>query len=135
MEPEPFVATLPCELMRLRELRRNLAEWLDQTDLSDEVRSSVVLATHEAAANAIEHAEPCRSVEVHAAIERDSLTVAVMDTGIWKHASFDNDERGRGLMMISVLMPHVEITSEPHGTTVRMRAPLPNTRGMTGASA
>ena len=118
------MATLPCELARLGELRRDLAAWLDQTDLSDELRSSVVLATHEAAANAIEHAEPCKAVEVRAAIERDKLTVAVTDTGAWKHASFDNDERGRGLMMISVLMPHVEITSEPRGTTIRMSTPL-----------
>jgi anti-sigma regulatory factor (Ser/Thr protein kinase) len=121
---DAFVATLPCELTRLRELRHDLAAWLDQTDLSDELRSSVVLAAHEAAANAIEHAEPCLSVEVRAAIDRGNLTVVVTDTGVWKHASIDNDERGRGLMMISVLMPHVEITSEPRGTTIRMSAPL-----------
>ena len=119
-----FVASLPCELTRLGELRRDLGTWLDQKELSDELRSSVILATHEAAANAIEHAEPCVTVEVRAAIERDKLTIAVTDTGTWKHARFDNDERGRGLMMISVLMPHVEITNEPHGTTIRMRAPL-----------
>ena len=114
----------PCEVARLRELRHDLAAWLDQTDLSDELRSSVVLAAHEAAANAIEHAVPCESVEVRAAIDHDNLTVAVTDTGAWTRASFENDERGRGLMMISVLMPNVEITSEPHGTTIRMRAPL-----------
>jgi serine/threonine-protein kinase RsbW len=118
------VATLPCEPARLRELRRDLGAWLNQIDLSDDLRDSVVLATHEAAANAIEHAEPCKSVEVRAVIDRDNLTVAVTDTGTWKHASFDNDERGRGLMVISVLMPHVEIASQPHGTTIRMSAPL-----------
>ncbi len=121
---EVFIASLPCELTRLGELRRDLGRWLDQTELSDKLRSSVILATHEAAANAIEHAEPCVTVEVHAAIERNSLSVAVTDTGTWKHARFDNHERGRGLTMISALMPHVEIISEPHGTTIRMRAPL-----------
>ncbi len=125
---EAFVATLPCDLTELAELRRALGAWLDQSELSDELRSSVVLATHEAAANAIEHAEPCKAVEVRAAIERERLTVAVTDTGTWKHASFDNDERGRGLLMISVLMRQVEITSEPHGTTIRMRAPLERPR-------
>ena len=119
-----FEATLPCDLAQLAELRRDLAAWLNETDVSEELRSSVVLATHEAAANAMEHAEPCRAVEVRAAIDQDKLIVAVTDTGVWKHASFDNDERGRGLMMISVLMPHVEITSAPHGTTIRMSAPL-----------
>ena len=121
---EDFEATLPCEVARLSELRRALTAWLDRTDISDELRSSVVLATHEAAANAIEHAEPCESVEVRAAIEEDKLTVEVSDTGVWKHASFDNEERGRGLMVISVLMPHVEITAEPRGTRIRMRTPL-----------
>lgn len=121
---EAFEAALPCELTRLAELRRDLGAWLDQIDLSEELRSSVILATHEAAANAIEHAVPCESVEVRAAIERDRLTVTVTDTGAWKHASFDDDERGRGLMMISVLMPQVEITSEPHGTTIRMHVPM-----------
>lgn len=118
------MATLPCEVSRLAELRRDLGEWLEEKDLGDAIRSSVVLATHEAAANAIQHAKPCEAVKIRAAIDGDSLTIAVTDTGIWKHASFDDDERGRGLMMISVLMPHVEITTEPSGTTVRMRAPL-----------
>ncbi len=118
------MATLPCEPTRLGGLRHDLAEWLDQIELVDKLRSAVILAAHEAAANAIEHAEPCESVEVRAAIDKDTITVAVTDTGTWKHASFDNDERGRGLMMISVLMPHVEITSEPHGTTIRMSARL-----------
>ena len=118
------MATLPCQASRLADLRRDLGEWLDERDLSDELRSSVVLATHEAAANAIEHAVAGESVEVRAAIDGDNLTVAVTDTGAWKHASFDTDERGRGLMVISMLMPQVEITTEPSGTTVRMTAKL-----------
>jgi anti-sigma regulatory factor (Ser/Thr protein kinase) len=121
---ETFVATLPRELSRLGELRRDLGAWLDQTELSEELRNAIILSTHEAAANAIEHAETCNAVEIRAAIEEDELTVAVTDAGTWKHASFDNDERGRGLMMISVLMPHVEIISKPDGTTIRMSAPL-----------
>lgn len=118
------MATLPCDLTRLRGLRRDLGAWLEQNGLPDELRNSVILSTHEAAANAIEHAAPCTSVEIRAAIEQDQLTVAVTDTGTWKHASFDNDERGRGLMIISILMPHVEITSKPNGTTIRMSAPI-----------
>ncbi len=118
------MTTLACEPTRLRELRHDLAAWLDQLQLVDKLRSAVILAAHEAAANAIEHAEPCTSVEVRAAIEQDTITIAVTDTGTWKDASFDNDERGRGLMMISVLMPYVEISSEPRGTTIRMSARL-----------
>ena len=101
---EAFLVTLPCDVSRLAELRRDLDEWLDRLDLGDAIKSSAVLATHEAAANAIQHAKPCKAVKIRAAIDGDSLTVAVTDTGIWKHASFDDDERGRGLMMISVLM-------------------------------
>ena len=57
---EVFLVTLPCDVSRLVELRRDLGEWLDQTDLGDAMRSSVVLATHEAAANAIQHANPAK---------------------------------------------------------------------------
>ena len=121
---DAFVARLPCEVSRLAALRRDLGGWLAETDLSDRIKSSVVLATHEAAANAIEHATPCESVEVSAAIDEGNLTVAVRGTGVWKHASLDNPERGRGLIMISALVPRVEIVTEPGGTTVRMIAPL-----------
>ena len=121
---DAFVARLPCEVSRLAALRRDLGGWLAETDLSDRIRSSIVLATHEAAANAIEHATPCESVEVRAAIDEENLTVAVRDTGVWKQANLDNDERGRGLIMITALIPHVEIVTEPSGTTVRMIAPF-----------
>ena len=43
---------------------------------------------------------------------------------MWKHANLDNDERGRGLIMITALIPRVEIVTEPSGTTVRMIAPF-----------
>jgi anti-sigma regulatory factor (Ser/Thr protein kinase) len=121
---DAFVARVPCEVSRLAALRRDLGRWLAKTDLSDRIRSSVVLATHEAAANAIEHASPCESVEVRAAIDEESLTIAVRDTGMWKHANLDNGERGRGLIIINALIPRVEIVTEPSGTTVRMTAPL-----------
>ena len=89
---DAFVARVPCEVSRLAALRRDLNGWLAETDLPDRIRSSVVLATHEAAANAIEHATPCESVEVRAEIDEENLTVAVRDTGVWKHANLD-DER------------------------------------------
>ena len=121
---DAFVARLPCEVSRLAALRRDLGGWLAERELSDGIRSSVILATHEAAANAIEHAGPCEWVEVRAAIDDEHLTVAVRDTGVWKQASLGNDERGRGLIMISALVPRVEIVTEPGGTIVRMIAPL-----------
>ncbi len=121
---DAFVAKLPCELWRLAALRRDLDGWLAKRHLSDRIRSSVVLATHEAAANAIQHAAPCEWVEVRAGIDEENLTVAVRDTGVWKHATLDNDERGRGLIMITALVPRVEIITQPDGTIVRMTAPL-----------
>jgi len=120
---DPFVARLPCEVSQLAALRHELAGWLAAADLPDRIRSSVTLATHEAAASAIEHAAPCEWVDVHAGIEEETVTVAVRDTGVWKHARLD-DERGRGLIMIKALVPRVEIITEPDGTTVRMISPL-----------
>jgi anti-sigma regulatory factor (Ser/Thr protein kinase) len=93
---DAFVARLPCEVSRLAALRRDLNGWLAETDLPDRVRSSVVLATHEAAANAIEHATPCESVEVRAAIDEETSqsqlgTQGYGSTPTWTTTSADAD--------------------------------------------
>ena len=100
--------------------------YYELADAADElgekfVATDMVRSTWSAA---IQHAAPCEWVEVRAGIDEENLTVAVRDTGVWKHATLDNDERGRGLTMITALIPRVEIITQPDGTIVRMIAPL-----------
>ena len=54
---EEFLFRLPPDLRVLGELRRELARWLKQIGVGDAALTDIVLATHEAAANAIEHSE------------------------------------------------------------------------------
>ena len=58
------------------------ATWLDSIGASGEQRDAVVLAIHEAAANAIEHANG--QVTVRGARDRDRLLLVVSNTGPWK---------------------------------------------------
>lgn len=90
--------------------------WLEQTDTSSDVQDAVMLATHEAAANAISHGEPEGPVTVSAVQDDDgSFTVEVTNHGGWKQPKPGHN--GRGLLMMTELMADVGIR-----TNVRMRS-------------
>ncbi len=116
---EPFEALLPPDLARLRGLRHELGAWLEDIGASAEQRDAVVLAIHEAAANAIEHANG--KVTVRGARDGDRLLLVVSNTGRWRGPKPNNIARGRGLTLMRALMSNVEIHVEPERTTVRMR--------------
>lgn len=116
---EPFEASLPPDLARLRGLRHELSAWLEEIGASDEQRAAVVLAIHEAAANAIEHANG--KVTVRGARDSDRLLLVVSNTGRWSGPKPNSIARGRGLKLMRALMSNVEIHVEPERTTVRMR--------------
>jgi len=115
---EPFEASLPPDLERLRALRRELGDWLDKVGASSDQRDAVVLAIHEAAANAIEHANG--RVTVRGAGDEDKLLLVVSNTGRWK-GSGPSDGGVGGLTLMRALMSNLEIHVEPERTTVRMR--------------
>ncbi len=118
------LVTIPCEAGELAEVRARLRKWLAASDVPEELQDAIVLATHEAATNAIEHAKPCTSLHVRASIEARVLTVDVTDTGQWTDAAFDDDEGGRGLILIRELINEVQIRPSPSGTTIHLRQPL-----------
>jgi anti-sigma regulatory factor (Ser/Thr protein kinase) len=105
--------------MRLRELRHDLAGWLDSVGVTDDRRDAVVLAVHEAAANAIEHA--CSRVTIRGARDDDKLIVVVTNNGRWRGPAPDELARGRGLTVMRGLVSQLEISTEPDRTSVRMR--------------
>ena len=112
---------LPPDLSVLAELRRSLSRWLKKIDVGDEASTDIVLATHEAAANAIEHSEqPFGPGQVNAWLIDGVLTVEIRDSGTWAAVRPADDDRGRGLSLIENLVDEVRINKNPRGTTIRL---------------
>ena len=113
-----FAATLVHGATELRGLRQSLLSWLKQMNASADAQGAVMLATHEAAANAMQHGEPDGPITVSAHQDPDGgFSVEVTNDGAWKEP--EPGHRGRGLMMINELMSDVGIQTR---TSVRMRA-------------
>lgn len=102
-------------------LRRQLCVWLEQVGVTDEVRSDVILATHEAAANAIEHAQFGTEVTVSLVHDERKLLVIVTNRGVWKRLRSTDSARGRGIALMQALMSEVEIEVRNRRTVLRMR--------------
>src|SRR4051794_2533397 len=116
-----FATSIECRQSELPGLRAQLAEWLDAVQVPRQAAFDVMLATHEAAKNAIAHADPCDSVNVRAKLEEDDVVVEVVDTNAepWELDSGNGAEL-RGLTLIHALARHVETVQQPEGTTLVM---------------
>jgi anti-sigma regulatory factor (Ser/Thr protein kinase) len=111
-----FAATLLHGPTELRGMRRLLTSWLELTDATEDVRDAVLLATHEAAANAMAHGEPESPVAISASHDQaGGFTVEVTNLGGWKEP--EPGHHGRGLSMMSELMAEVAVQTK---TSVRM---------------
>lgn len=118
---------MPRDLRRLRGLRHELGRWLALVEVPEEYRDAVVLAVHEAAANAIEHAGA--RVTVRGARDEDRVIVVVSNEGRWTGPRpADELGGGHGLTIMQGLMSNLEIARGPSRTTVRMRLDLANGR-------
>ena len=113
----PFTATLPHDPIHLRGLRRSLTTWFEAEGVPEQCRAPLMLATHEAAANAIKHGEVDRPVRVTVTYGAESLSVVVRNDPRWGES--DLTPGPRGLAMMRELMSEVRPT-----TTVRMRSDL-----------
>ncbi len=115
---------LPAQPVAVPELRRRLRRFLERLAVRADEVEEIVLASCEAAANAIEHpvAPTRQTFEVVAVKEEDALVITVRDSGGWRVRG-EGDERGRGLDVMGSLMDvHVERGSG--GTEVTMRRRL-----------
>jgi anti-sigma regulatory factor (Ser/Thr protein kinase) len=104
----------------LASFRRTLNGWLESRGMPDPPRASVVLASHEAVANAIEHSNATSPVLVTAEQSSDGFVVEIVDNGHWRPARQPDEERGRGLAMIKALVSDVQINSLREGTIIRL---------------
>lgn len=117
-----------CDGWRLRSVessipvvRRELRSFLREAGLAADELDDLVLATCEAATNAVEHAQHPREpyFDVSAEIDDGVVVVAVRDYGQWQPPE-PNPIRGRGLAMMGVLAD-TTLDIRPQGTTVTMR--------------
>jgi serine/threonine-protein kinase RsbW len=121
---EPFESSLSLDLFLLGGLRRELAAWLARIHVAGDVRDEIILATHEAAANAIEHARSGSEVTVRAVRDANKVIVVVTNSGRWAEPRSLDEARGRGLTLIKQLMSDLEIQVKSQRTVVRMRKDL-----------
>ena len=119
---------LPANPEVLSMMRRQLARWLKENDVDDQVAFDIVLACSEASANATEHAYPPREghFDVKAVRDGDHVVIRVSDDGTWRPEG--ERGRGRGLLLMRGLTDEVSVDRrEPDGTVVTLR------RRVTGA--
>ena len=83
----PLVLSFPTEDVHLGGVRRALGDWLDNQGACVPTRSAVVLATHEAVANAVEHSMTGHSVTIRGQADHGNVTIEVSDDGDWQQAT------------------------------------------------
>ena len=105
-------------------MRRLLRRWLDERGASEEEIDELLLATAEAAANAIEHAYPpeARPFEVAAEFRGGTVTVTIRDWGRWRPPR--GAHRGRGIMLMEGLTDSAKVSPSENGTTVTLTKTL-----------
>jgi serine phosphatase RsbU (regulator of sigma subunit)/anti-sigma regulatory factor (Ser/Thr protein kinase) len=123
--PERFRVIVPASARQLGPVRHALRDWLLERGVDEDHAGEVLLATSEAATNAVEHAYRDGAggpelVGVMATLEGDEVVVDVRDTGRWKARPSDTT-RGRGLA-IARQLGDLEVRSGPSGTTVTFRS-------------
>jgi anti-sigma regulatory factor (Ser/Thr protein kinase) len=109
---------------RLADVRRRLSAWLIAHGASRAEANDIVLAAHEAAMNAIEHAYGPGDAEisVSAVVREDGVEISVHDSGRWRESR--SEHRGRGRSIMSALMDDVSVDTGPTGSTVHLRRRL-----------
>ncbi|GGR95136.1 hypothetical protein GCM10010169_44630 [Micromonospora fulviviridis] len=119
-----FTVDLPADPGRLASTRERLRGWLRAHRVGDYDIETVLIATGEACANAIEHGyrfAPEGITTLRAELRDDHLVIEVRDSGGWRaDADGDPGDRGRGRTIMDRVMDEVSIAGTPEGTTVRL---------------
>ena len=127
--PEPLRLRLPALSLpgRLADVRAQVADWAGRVGLPADTVDDIVLATHEALANVVDHAYPDGAGEaaLDAVCVDGEVRVEVRDHGRWRAPATDPGWRGRGLVIIHGLADQVDVRRAENGTSVAMRWRLP----------
>lgn len=104
----------------LASLRRTIARWLAVHGVSDSESFDIALAASEAAGNAIEHAygPAAATFDVDCEFHTGRVTITVTDRGSWR--PLRDEERGRGMEIMSKLVDEVQVQRGAEGTRVRL---------------
>ena len=79
-----------------------------------------MLATHEAAANAIERAAAPSPIQIRARVAASTIAVEIKDDGRWRTEDAKSEEGGLGLRLIENLVSAMTIETSENGTTLRL---------------
>ncbi|HWR46607.1 MAG TPA: ATP-binding protein [Pseudonocardiaceae bacterium] len=114
-----------------RELRGRFQQWLRTLGAPHPLVDDLILAVYEALANVVEHAyhpdHPDPVMHLQARLDHNQLLITITDRGCWRTPQ-EPGYRGRGLAMMRSLTTEVHLHPSIHGTTVHLRAALPNSR-------
>ncbi|MGW5671036.1 ATP-binding protein [Micromonospora sp. NPDC003776] len=109
---------------QLAPTRERLRGWLHELGVSDWDVETVLIASGEACANAIEHGYrflPAGITTLRAELRDDLLVIEVRDHGAWREdEGADSTDRGRGRLIMARVMDEATIVGTPEGTTVRL---------------
>lgn len=115
---------LPADPGQLAPTRERLRGWLHELGVSDWDVETILIATGEACANAIEHGYrflPAGITTVRAELRGDLLEIEIRDHGSWRPDDRgDSTDRGRGRLIMARVMDEAIIVGTAHGTTVRL---------------
>lgn len=124
--PGPLDEVWPARPETAGRIRAGLREWLTRSVVPAEIVADILVATHEAVANAIEHGSVDGDAAIRLRAQRvdGRVRIEVVDAGTTVVGTADPD-RGRGMAMMRAVMDVVELRPSPTGTTVRMERVLP----------
>ena len=114
----------PAEATALRHIRGFLTEYCDAAAIEQGDVDRILLATNEAATNAIEHSD-CTTVRVRWERHSDDVRITVIDDGVFYVRRHSMDHRGYGLKILIGLADEVRISAG------RPRPAVPGSRGTT----
>jgi GAF domain-containing protein/anti-sigma regulatory factor (Ser/Thr protein kinase) len=118
----------PADAEELAGMRRAMRSWLAGVGAGEEESYEMIVATTEAAANAIEHAYALGEAffRVQGALEGDEVRIEVSDSGRWRPPRGTN--RGRGTLLMQELTDGFEVLTGEQGTVVHLRRRLRGNR-------
>jgi anti-sigma regulatory factor (Ser/Thr protein kinase) len=116
--------SIDADLGRLREAREWAEEAAREFGFGPDQCYQVKLAMSEAVANAIQHgsASPEDPIHISAQSRDDDLIFEVRDTGVYVEPDEPLDEmaeRGRGLVVVSLVMDEVDLKPGEDGSVLR----------------